>query len=392
MQTSKWTRRRFLGSAAAVPLTMQMAARAAAPRPTPKWVFLGTDTGEGIYRARWDAATGKLGPIELAVKTPRPNFFVLHPHLPVLYTVNEIAEGPGAVSSFRLDHASGGLTPINSVDSQGTGPCALGIDREGTALFVADYSGGAFAAFPLGADGAIGAAAHTLHCQGNAACGPLGPVHDHQDAAHLHCAVVSLDNRFVLVCDLGDDAIQIFPLQPGSKEIVGTPQRVAVRPGSGPRHLVFHPSGRWFYCAHELDASLDLYDWKTAGGLASAVLRKGSVVSLLKPGTPLAGNSGCELQVSRNGRFLYACLRGANEITVYAVGAGTGTLREIQRLACGGKVPRYFALDPSERWLVCTNQAEGGATVAVFPRNPATGKLGTPAITPATTPMFVAWA
>ncbi|SEF95383.1 6-phosphogluconolactonase, cycloisomerase 2 family [Bryocella elongata] len=397
MQTEMWTRRKFLVGAAAMPLAMRGMAKGLQVGPTPKWVLLGTDTGKGIYRASWNASTGELGSIELAVESERPNFFVRHPHLPVVYTVNESTTPVGGISSFRLDAAKGGLTPINRVDSHGAGPCALGIDHTGKQLFVADYGGGAFAAYHLEADGKIGPVGGTLACQGvdAAACGPLGPVKDRQNAPHLHCAVVAPGNDFVLVCDLGDDAIEIFPLHHSGAAITSTPQRVAARTGSGPRHIAFHPSGRWFYVAHELDCTLDIYDWKVAEGKATATLRPGSVVFTLKPGTGLAGNSGCEIQVSRDGRFVYACSRGVDEITVYAVGR-EGDLTELQRVSSGGRIPRYFALDPTERWLACTNQGAAdsgaGATVSIYHRDSATGKLSeTPRVVAAPTPMFVLW-
>lgn len=366
-------------------------ARGLPPAGEPRWVFLGTDKGEGIYRASWNAATGELGAIQLAAKSDRPNFFVRHPRLPVLYAVNEAPSPVGGVASFRIDAAKGALTPLNKVDTHATSPCALGIDREGRQLFVADYGGGAFSAYHLEAGGAIGALGGSLVCKDNAACGTVGPNKDRQDAAHLHCAVVAPGNDFVLVCDLGEDAIEVFPLHPSGAAITGTPQRVPARAGSGPRHIAFHPSGKWFYCIHELDCTIDIYDWKAG----SATLRAGSTVSTLKPGTGLAGNTGSEIQVSRDGHFVYACSRGVNEITVYGVGR-EGSLIDLQRVSSGGRIPRYFALDPSERWLACTNQGAAdtgsGATVAIYRRNPATGKLSeTPRVVEAPTPMFVLW-
>lgn len=378
-----------------MPLAMRGVADGLPAQAEPRWIFLGTDKGEGIYRASWNPATGEIGRIELAAPSDRPNFFVRHPHLPVLYTVNESTGPVGGVSSFRIDANKGALTAINKVDSHGAGPCALGIDATGHELFVADYAGGAFAAYHLEANGAIGAVGGTLACVGNAACGPLGPVKDRQEAPHLHCAVIAPGNDFVLACDLGDDAIEIFPLHHAGAAITGTPRRIAARPGSGPRHIVFHPSGRWFYCIHELDCTIDIYDWKVSAGEASATLRAGSTVFTLRPGTGLAGNSGCEIQVSRDGRYIYACSRGVNEITVYRVGKD-GDLAEVQRVSSGGQVPRYFALDPSERWLACTNQGAAGTSagnnLTIYPRDPATGKLaGAPRVLQAPTPMFVLW-
>jgi 6-phosphogluconolactonase len=371
-----------------VPFALRAMAEPAAVAP--KWVLLGTDTGKGIYRARWDAATGGLGEIELATETDRPDFLAMHPKLPVVYAVNSVGEGNGGVSSFRVDAPTGGLTLLNRVSSHGDGPCAVSVDATGRAAFVANYPGGSFAAYTVGPRGEM-AYAGGLDCKGNAACGTLGPVKARQDAAHLHCVTVSPKNDFVLVCDLGDDAIEVIPIAPSADPMLGKPVRVAARAGSGPRHLAFHPNGKWLYCIHELDCTIDLYDW-SAGKLT---LRAGSVISTLAKDVPLGVNTACEVVVSDDGRFVYACTRFVDKITVYRVDAVTGLLTEQQRLSCGGKVPRYFAFDPSRRWLVCTNQGTGVAnsgSVTVFAHDAATGKLSdTPKSFAADTPMFVLW-
>ena len=376
---------------AAMPLAIRGWAQAA---HAPRWVYLGTDRGKGIYRARWNARTGEIGPLELAAVTDRPDYLALHPRLPVLYTVNSVAGEKAAISSYRLDKSSGTLTPINRISSHGDGPCFVSVDRTGHAAFTANYTGGSFAAYRIGHNGALSDAGD-LQCKGNTACGPLGPVTGRQDAPHLHCTTVSPDNQFVLACDLGDDAIEVIPFNNNSKQLLGQAMRVAARPGSGPRHVAFHPNGRWVYCIHEVDCTVDLFGWHVTGGAAYLKHRAGSVVSTLANGVALAGNTACEILVSGDGRFVYTCTRGVDEILVYRVNPKTGLLTELQRLSCGGKTPRYIALDPAQRWLVSCNQGTGATPVgnlALFSRDPQTGRLNEPAtITAAETPMFLAW-
>ena len=356
----------------------------------PKWVFLGTDAGKGIYRASWNAATGELGKPELAAKTDRPDFFAMHPQWPILYTVNSATGDLAGLTSFRVDAAHGTLTPLHRVGSHGDGPCAVSVDATGRAAFAANYQGGSFAAYHLGPGGELSDAGD-LQCKGNAACGTLGPVKDRQDAPHLHCVVVAPGNDFVLVCDLGDDAIEVIPIAPGKHPMLGKPLRVAARTGSGPRHVAFHPNGRWLYCVHELDCTIDLYDWSVQGGKPALTLRAGSVVSTAAKGSSLAGVTGCEVLVADDGRFVYTCTRGEDSLTVYRVDAKTGLLTEQQRLRCGGKVPRIIAFDPSRWWLLSCNQAAPGS-VTVFAHDPATGKLSeTPKTFAADTPMFALW-
>lgn len=377
------SRRSFLAASAALPFAVRALA---ATTPAPRWVFLGTN-GASINRASWNPATGALGPIESAAESTRPDFLALHPRLPVLYAVNAGSGPAAAVCSFHLDPKTGALTQTSRVSSLGDGPCAVSIDRTGRLAFVANYTGGSFAAFRLRPNGDLGDPVATLDCRNNPTCGSLGPNKDRQDAAHLHCAVVSPGNDFVLVCNLGEDAIELFELTPGSPTPVAKPLRISARPGSGPRHVAFHPNGHWLYCVHELDCTIDLYDWNPRAAFSPLTLRPNSTVSTLEPGAPLTGNTGCELFLSDDGRFLYTCTRGVNILVVYAIDSATGLLTEQQRLSCGGAIPRFFTFDPSRHWLLCANQ--GSSTVTVFAHNPATGHITeTPKTFPTDTPMF----
>jgi 6-phosphogluconolactonase len=196
----------------------------------------------------------------------------------------------------------------------------------------------------------------------------------------MHCATVSPNNRFLLACDLGDDAIQVFPLD----TLLGNPVRTAARAGSGPRHVAFHPNGHWLYCIHELDCTIDLYDWHDG----QLTLREGSVVSTLGINSGLRGNTACEIVISDDGRFVYANTRGENSLAVYRIDQKTGLLTEQQRVNCGGDVTRHIAFNPSRRWLLCSNQ--GSSTVTVFAHDPKTGELSEkPKTFPAESPMFV---
>ena len=380
------TRRRFLASAAALPFALRAFAEPTSSHP--RWILLGTGTDKGILRASWNAATGELGNIQVAGPAQHPSFLAMHPTLPIVYAVNEIPEGNGVLSSFQLDPATATLTPLQRVSTGGNGPCFVSVDQTGGAAFVANYGGGSFAAFSLGHSGALHNAAATFYCNNNPACGVPGPDKVRQDAAHMHCAVVSPDNRFVLACNLGEDAIEIFPIHPSAAGPVEAPTRVAARAGSGPRHLAFHPNGRWLYCIHELDCTIDLYDWNVSNGLPAPILRKDSVTSTLATPAALPGSSACEIIISPDGRFAYANTRGENSLVVFRIDPSTGLLTEQQRINTGGGVTRHIAFDPSRRWLLCSNQ--GTSTVTVFAHDPATARLTEkPKAFVVDTPMFV---
>ena len=353
-------------------------------------MLLGTQTGAGIYRARWDASSGVLSSPELAIATPRPTFLALHPTLPVLYAGNE-GDGPAAtVSAFSLDRRAASLALLGSQPTQGNSPCFVSVDRTGQLLFAANYGGGSLAAFPLSAGGVPdGAAAQYFSCAKTGLCGTPGPVHDRQDGPHLHCATLSPDNRFVLACDLGDDAILAFPIHPGTTPALGIPQRLPARIGSGPRHLAFHPNGRWLYCIHEIDCTVDLYTWNSSKGVADAQLVAQSMVQLAGRSTTSTPNTAAEIAISRNGQFLYACTRGIDILTVFHIDPATGSLTQLQQLSCGGQSPRFFALDPTEQWLLCTNQV--GNSVTIFARNTETGQLTPHGSMAMPSPMCIVW-
>lgn len=370
--------------------------RAFALRPEPRWVLLGTDTGDAIFRAPWNAATGEIGKQEVAIATARPDFFAMHPTLPVLYSVNSVGDGEKpnparkpAVSSFRVKAATAELSLLNTVSSHGDGPCYIAVHPTGKALYVANYSAGSFAAYSLAKDGSlVDEPATLLNCHTEPVCGRVGPVSDRQDASHLHCTTLSPDGQYVVVCDLGTDSLLVFPLAPHTAlpQVSGM-HRTPARPGSGPRHVAFHPNGHWLYCVHELDGTIDLYDWNHG----QPTLRTGSAMSTFAKGATRRGASGCELLISPDGRFAYTCNRGVDDVVVYRIEAKSGALQEQQRFPCGGKVPRIFAFDPSRRWLAVCNQSAPG-TVAVFAHDPETGHVQPkPKIFAANTPMFLQW-
>jgi 6-phosphogluconolactonase len=381
------TRRHFLASIAALPLALRAFADPTSSHP--RWILLGTGTDKGIFRASWNPTTGELGNIQPAAPAQHPSFLAIHPTLPILYAVNETPHGDGILSSYRLDPHTATLTPLDSLTTNGNGPCFVSIDPTGSAAFVANYGGGSFAAFSLAHNGALHKPAAVFNCDNNAACGVVGPNHDRQDKAHIHCATISPDNRFVLACNLGEDAIEIFPIRAGRQPImIEAPTRVAARPGSGPRHLAFHPNGRWLYCIHELDCTIDLYDWNVSNGQPAPVLHQHSVVSTLAKPSDLPGSTGCELTISPDGRFAYGNTRGENSLAVYRIHPSTGLLTEQQRINTAGNNVRYFTFDPSRRWLLCANQ--GSSTITVFPHDPATAHITeTPRSFALDTPMFI---
>ncbi len=359
--------------------------RSKARAVTPALVYFGTDTrkggAQGIYVARFDEATGKLTPPVVAAACLRPSFLALGQvnERRLLYAVNESDAKSSAVQTYLMDAVSGGLKLIGQVSSGGAGPCYVGVHPAGTSVYVANYDGGSVTSFKVQGDGTLSDAVDRVDFHGKP-FGPHGPNGQRQDGPHPHSATVSPDGRYLVVCDLGTDVIAIFPID-GATGKMGPPHVTQNRtPGAGPRHVAFHPNGRWIYGIDELTSKIDLYLWNEvhgAAGIASQALLTvvGNAVSTLAEGFHGA-NTAAEICVGPDGRTMYASNRGENSLVVYGVNAETGALTLRQRIACGGKAPRDFALGPTGKWLVCGNEDSGVA--AVFARDENTGMLRGP--------------
>jgi 6-phosphogluconolactonase len=324
--------------------------------------------GDGIYVAEWDAHAGTLRPLRLAMKTPNPSFLAVSPKGDAFYAVNENEDDPqprggkgGSVTAFRRDAATGSLTQKNVQPSGGTDPCHITVDRANQAVFVANYSSGSLTSFrvtPAGIEGPI----FEFSPQGH------GPDTERQKGPHIHCVTLSPDERFLLVNDLGTDHIWIFHVDLKTAELKETGAPWQAKPGSGPRHALFHPSGKWVYSINELTSTVDALAWNAKTGVLTSI----SEVPLRDPAFK-GESSGAELAIDRAGRFLYASNRAEDILVVFKIDAASGALTFVQRIGCGGKTPRDFTLDPSEKWLVVANQ--DSQNVVVFARDPHNGTL-----------------
>ncbi len=192
--------------------------------------------------------------------------------------------------------------------------------------------------------------------------------------------MLSPNNRFLVVNDLGNDDIVIFPVDPQTARL-GKPSLNPNRtPGAGPRHIAFHPNGRWAYSINELASRIDQYLWNsTRGGNSTNAEARltdaGHSISTLDPAYH-GSNTAAEIVVAPSGNFLYASNRGEDSLIVCSIDAVSGAPMVVQRIGCGGKAPRQFTLDPSGRWLLCGNQ--NSASITVFARDQMNGRLNGP--------------
>jgi 6-phosphogluconolactonase len=339
-------------------------------------MYVGTYTSgkkaasKGIYAYRYEAATGKATPLGLAAESVNPSFLAVHPNRRFLYAVNEITsyegQSAGSISAFSIG-GQGKLTLLNRVSSRGTDPAHLAVERTGKTLLAANYTSGSIASFPVAADGRLGEATSFFQYQGVGVDSK-----DRQEGPHPHEMVLSPDNRFVLMPDLGLDKVLTYRLDAARSVLTpsGAPE-VKAKPGAGPRHLVFHPNGRWVYLLNEMGSSVNAYRYNSA----TRALEEFQSLSTL-PKDFSGHNDSAEIEVHPNGKFLYASNRGHDSITVFAVDAQTGMLTPVEYVPTQGRLPRNFAIDPGGAHLLVGNQY--GNRIVVFRLDQQTGKL-TPA-------------
>jgi 6-phosphogluconolactonase len=357
------TRREFLGSASAATTLGTIAApgilRAARTTPTQR-VFIGSHAPVGILAYDWDPASATLTRSGVAAKVLNVAWLALSRGF--VYSASELDtfEGrpTGEVASYRL--AGGELQPRSARNSAGTGTCHVAVDATGRMLLAADYTGASAASFRI-EDGKLSEAAWSEHYTEH------GPNKDRQQTAHAHFASFAPDNRFAYINDLGGDCIHIYKPDPATARMTraGTYHGA---PGSGARTLHFHPNGRTAYCMNELVSTVDVLEWHKADGSLTLVDR----IELL-PADYHGPTRGCDTVITRDGRFVYFANRDDNFLYVFRADARTGTLTPLKRSNCGGKTPRNFTLDPTERWMLVANQDSN--LISVFARDLQTGEL-----------------
>jgi 6-phosphogluconolactonase len=336
------------------------------------FMYIGTYTNQGgskgIYAWRFDAAAGKFTPIGLASEAQNPSFLAAHPNGRFLYAVNEISHfqgmaSTGSVSAFLIDPATGKLKLLNQQASLGDGPCHVTLDSEGKCAIVANYNNGSVAAYPVGSDGLLSRPVGFFQHVG------AGKIPRRQDGPHAHCVVVSPDNRFALVADLGMDEVLTYRLNTATASMeVADPKFVKVAPGSGPRHLAFHPNGKLVYLINEMGSTIITFAYDSQNGS----LHELQTVSTL-PKDYKGENDTAEIQVHPSGKFVYGSNRGHDSIAVFAVDPKAGTLKLVEHVSTQGKTPRGFGIDPTGAYLIAANQQSNN--LVIFQIDQTSGRL-----------------
>jgi 6-phosphogluconolactonase len=335
--------------------------------------------GEGIHIFDLDPDAGVLQPRHTAKGIKNPSYLAFHPSGRFLYAVNELKEheghATGTLSAFAVE--DGLLRFINKVPTHGTDPCHVAVDRTGGHALAANYSSGSIAVFPIREDGGLGEASRVVQHEGSGA----DPVR--QSGPHAHSVNLDASNRFLYVPDLGLDRLMIYRFDAHRGELEPHEQPwLETAPGAGPRHLAFHPAGRFAYLINELDSTILALRFDGEKGTVEAIQTVPTI-----PESFRGRNISADVHVHPSGKFLYGSNRGHDSIAVYRIDGQTGRLTFIGHQSTGGKAPRNFALDPGGQLLLAANQDSD--TVTAFRVDGDSGRLDPGESTEAPTPVCV---
>ena len=338
-----------------------------AQRPIDVWI--GTGGGRlsrGIYHTRLDLKTGRLGAVSLAAEVRGPGFLAMHPDGKTLYAVGTLDGKPSLIAyEVATDGKTKRLVLRNAVETGDGGAAHVAVDRTGRTVLTAQYGGGSVAVFSINDDGSIRERTQLVEHHGGSLADPR-----RQKSPHPHWTGFSPDNRFAFVPDLGLDKVMIYRLDAAKSRLEehGFGQ---LPPGSGPRHMKFHPSGKWIYVLNELDLSVSVFDYDAQKG---AMTIKQTLPTVPKEQLQKERFKSCsEIRVHPSGKFVYAANRGHDTITVFRVDQATGEVGVVEREFVRGATPRNFNLDPSAQWLIAAGQASH--TLASFAVDSQTGEI-----------------
>lgn len=383
MKTSPFSRRGFLMGAATLAASRLNAAGNTDQQPAsyqpaanedsspqagaiPPYAYVGCYTGgsnaRGISVFHYDVTTNELTLAGIVAPVTSPSFIVLDANKKFLYSGNE--SGSGSASAFSVNSSTGELQLKNTVATGGQ-PAHVAIHPGGKYLLTANYTGGTVAVLPIQADGSLGNSSQIV-----SHFGELGPNAGRQEAPHPHMVLSDPTGNYVLVNDLGLDATIVYSFDSTAGKLTEV-SRTAAPAGSGPRHLAFHPNGRFVYSINELSNTINTYLWNGNGTLIPAQLNLSTLPAGFK------GNSGAgEILVDAAGKFLYGSNRGSDNIVICSIDPGTLQPTVMGWVHTQGRTPRHFNFDPTGNFIHVANQ--DSANIVTFKVDKTSGMI-TPA-------------
>ncbi|MEH7502864.1 lactonase family protein [Neobacillus drentensis] len=323
--------------------------------------YIGTYTkggSKGIYSFTLDTNEARIAGINEAAQLENPTYLTISKDNRYLYSVAKEGEN-GGVTAFSVK-GDGTLTELNRQLLPGSSPCHVSVDSNNRYAFSANYHKGSVESYLINQeDGSVQPAASIINHEGS------GP-DPRQEKPHTHYAGVTPDENYLAVVELGIDALITYAVNRDGS--LAKAHLLPLKAGSGPRHLVFHPNGKFAYLMTEFSSEVIVLTYYKEDGHFT----EKQYISTL-PADFSENNQGSAIHISSDGRFVYAGNRGHNSIAVFSVDVETGELSFVEHTSTEGDWPRDFMLDPTEKFVVASNQES--SNLVLYSRDENSGKL-----------------
>ena len=306
------------------------------------------DYPSGIALYRLDYLTGKISKVDEFGAESNSDYLAISPDNNFLLSVamdDDTSEG--LISSFSINKETGELQYIDEEVSGGKDPCYISISENNFAV-VAHYSSGNVSVVSLDPEGQIGKIVENIKHNGS------GPNKDRQDAPHPHMSIYYPKGGYVFVPDLGMDKIMVYKLRVNGVLKVTDYPFGDLAGGAGPRHFALHPDYKFGYVVNELNSTVTAFSFSKKTGELKEIQTVSSLARPFEKDNYLA-----DVQVSADGRFLYASNRGHDSISIFSIDQKTGQLTLVKTESCLGQWPRAFTIDPSGKFLIVANEHSG---------------------------------
>jgi 6-phosphogluconolactonase len=332
------------------------------------FLFVGTYTtgsSEGIYVFSFNSKTGSFTPVDTVKQIDNPSYLTLTKNGQFLYAVSETnGSRPGQLYAYAVNKLTGRLSLLNKKESKGDDPCYITASNNRKWVIAANYSGGNLVAYATRPNGALSDTVQTIYDEGSSFN------KDRQLSPHVHSTTLNSAGNYLFACDLGTDKIMAYTFNEAATvnplTAAGPPFTSTVA-GSGPRHLSFHPTGRWVYVIEELSGMVSAYRYEN--GALTAMQRIDAHQKNFK-----GARGSADIHVSPDGRHLYVSNRGdANNLAIFSIEQSTGKLTGKGFQDAGGRQPRNFTISADGKFILVANQASD--QIKLFKRNSRTGLL-----------------
>jgi 6-phosphogluconolactonase len=323
--------------------------------------YVGTYTtgkGKGIYSFQLDLITGTIEDVKLEAELGNPTYLNIDKSNRYLYSTIKKGES-GGVAAFSINPDTKSLKLLSYEVSEGSSPCHVSLNSNNTYVFSANYHRGVEEVYPIKEDGSIEKAVSMAVHKGS------GPNKERQEKPHIHFSTLTPDEKYLCTIDLGIDKLVIYTLDKG---ILSKHKEVVLKSGCGPRHMDFHPNGKFAYIVTELSSEVIVLEYDTIKG----DFKELQYISAL-PSDFKGESLGSAIHISLDGKYLYASNRGHDSIAVFKIDSSTGKLAFVSHTSTDGNHPRDFNIDPMGKFLIAANRDTNN--VVPFLIDKLTGKL-----------------